>query len=115
MLMALIAFLPQVSLALTLIPSPVIGAVEVYAAAYLMVSGVQLLALRAIASCGTFTIGLSFFAGASVMFMSGLAQQVPESVRFMFQSGIVVGVVTAIILNLIFRLDRKSTRLNSSH
>src|SRR3546814_7151550 len=33
MLMALIAFLPQVSLALTLIPSPVIGAVEVYSSA----------------------------------------------------------------------------------
>src|SRR3546814_16174101 len=104
--MALIAFLPQVSLALTLIPSPVIGAVEVYAAAYLMVSGVQLLASRAIDSRGPFTIGLSFFAGATVMFMPGLAQLVPESVRFMFPSGVVVGGVTAILLILIF-LDRK--------
>src|SRR5690606_32879927 len=37
--LAIIAFLPQISLALTLIPTPVIGAVEIYAAAYLVVSG----------------------------------------------------------------------------
>lgn len=104
LLIALVAFLPQVSLALTLIPTPVIGAVEAYSAAYLMVSGVQLLASRAIDTRGIFTIGLSFVAGASVMLIPALARQVPESVHFLFQSGVVVGGVSAIVLNLIFRI-----------
>src|SRR5690606_29118194 len=61
--LALLAFLPQVSMALTLIPTPVIGAVEIYAAAYLVVSGIELIASRALDSRGIFMVGLSFIAG----------------------------------------------------
>src|SRR5690606_31584996 len=59
LLLALAAFLPQVTLALTLIPTSVIGAVELYAAAYLIVSGIELIASRAMDSRGIFLVGLS--------------------------------------------------------
>jgi len=103
-LIALIAFLPQVSLALTLIPTPVIGAVEVYASAYMIVSGIQLISSRAMDARGIFMVGLSFVTGAGVMFLPSIGLMVPESFRFMIQNGIIVGGVTAIILNAIFRL-----------
>lgn len=103
-LIGLIAFLPQVSLALTLIPAPIIGAVEVYAAAYLIVSGIQLISARSMDSRAIFMVGLSFVTGVGVMFLPGIAQLVPQSYRFMIENGIVVGGVTAIILNVIFRL-----------
>lgn len=104
LLLALTAFLPQVSLALTLTPTAVIGAVEVYAAAYLIVSGIELIASRAMDSRGIFMVGLSFIAGTGVMFLPSLANLAPESFRFLAENGIIVAGLTAILLNLLFRL-----------
>jgi xanthine/uracil permease len=110
--LALIAFLPKITLLITLIPTPVIGAVEIYAAAYLIVSGIELLASRAIDTRGIFMIGLSFIAGVGVMLMPQLAELAPESVRFLAHNGIIVGGVCAIVLNMLFRLgpSQKVTR-----
>src|SRR5690606_30017278 len=94
-LLLLLAFVPMVSRALTLVPSAVIGAVEIYAAAYLVVSGIELIASRAMDSRGIFMVGLSFVAGLGVMFMPGIADAVPESIAFLAHNGIVVAGLTA--------------------
>jgi xanthine/uracil permease len=104
LLIAAIAFLPQITMALTLAPVPIIGAVETYAAAYLVVSGIRLISSRAMDSRGIFTVGLSIVAGTAVMLIPSLAGFVPESIRFMFRSGVVVGGLVSIGLNLVFRL-----------
>jgi xanthine/uracil permease len=104
LLLALVAFLPQVSLALTLIPTAVIGAIEIYAAAYLIVSGIELIASRALDSRGIFMIGLSFVLGMGVILMPELAARAPESLRFVVGNGIIVAGLSAIGLNLLFRL-----------
>src|SRR5690606_38987017 len=58
-LLLLLAFMPMISLALSLIPPAVIGAVEIYAAAYLIVSGLELIASRAMDARGIFMVGLA--------------------------------------------------------
>lgn len=103
-LLLLAAFLPQISLALTLIPTSVIGAVELYAAAYLIVSGIELIASRAMDARGIFLVGLSFIAGVGTMFLPGLAEQAPVALQFVAKNGIIVAGLTAIILNLLFQL-----------
>lgn len=102
--LAAAAFLPQVSLALTLMPVAVIGAIEVYAAAYLIVSGIELIASRALDARGLFMIGLSFVLGIGVIFVPQLAELAPESMRMMAGNGIIVAGLSAIGLNLLFRL-----------
>src|SRR5690606_22075786 len=82
LLLACIAFLPQATMALTLIPPSVIGAVELYAAAYLIVSGIELIASRAMDARGIFMIGLSFVMGMGVIFLPSLSELAPESLRF---------------------------------
>jgi xanthine/uracil permease len=104
LLLALVAFLPQFTLALTLIPTPVIGAVEIYAATYLTVSGIELIASRAMDARGTFMVGLAFVAGVGVMLLPDLAGLAPESLRFLASNGMIVGGLVAIVLNLLFRL-----------
>ncbi|WP_144633944.1 uracil-xanthine permease family protein [Bordetella genomosp. 13] len=103
-LLALMALVPKSMLALTLIPTPVIGAVEIYAAAYLIVSGVELIASRAIDARGTFMVGLSFVAGVGVMLVPGLPGHFPPAMRFLVESGVIVSGLVAIVLNLVFRL-----------
>jgi hypothetical protein len=102
--LALVAFLPKATVALTLIPEPVIGAVEIYAAAYLVVSGIELIASRAIDARGTFMIGLSLLAGVSVMLIPSLPQHAPRAIHYLAENGVIVGGVVAIVLNLLFRL-----------
>lgn len=117
-LLLLLAFMPLVSRALTLIPTAVIGAVELYAAAYLVVSGIELIASRAMDARGIFMVGLSFVAGMGVMFMPQLGTQLPESVAFLANNGIVVAGLTAIALNLAFRVgsaQRSSRALHDAH
>ncbi len=104
LLLGACAFLPQLGLALTLIPTPVIGAVGLYAAAYLIVSGIELIASRALDSRGIFTIGLAFITGISVMMMPELANLAPPALRFLASNGIIMAGITAIGLNLLFRI-----------
>lgn len=103
-LLLLLAFMPFVARALTLIPTAVIGAVEVYAAAYLVVSGIELIASRAMDTRGIFMVGLSFVMGVGVMFLPDLGRELPEALRFIAGNGIVVAGITAILLNLAFRM-----------
>lgn len=103
-LLALVAFLPQWTLALTLIPEPVLGAVGLYAAGFLMVSGMELTVSRALDSRALFAVGLSLCAGLAVLQMPQLAEQAPEGLRFLLGSGFVVAGVLVVALNLLFRL-----------
>ncbi|MEI2416359.1 solute carrier family 23 protein [Orrella sp. JC864] len=115
LMLGAIAFLPQATLALTLIPTPIIGAVEVYAAAYLIVSGIELVASRAMDARAIFMVGLSFVAGIAVMVQPELAAQLPESLRFLAANGIITAGLAAIGLNLLFRIgvsQRKQAMLD---
>lgn len=106
-LLLLIALSPKLTLALTLIPHAVLGAVELYAAAYLIVSGIELIATRALDSRGIFMVGLSLCAGLSTMLMPGLSQGLPESLRFLVGDGFVMAGLSVVLLNLLFRLGTK--------
>lgn len=108
-LLLAVAFMPQATLALTLIPAPVLGAVELYAAAFLIVSGVELIASRAMDSRGIFMIGLSLCAGLTVMLLPGITRHAPESVQGLIGNGFIVTGVTAVLMNLLFRLGTRQT------
>jgi len=101
---AVVALLPQATLALTLIPTPVIGAIQVYAATFLIVSGLELATSRAIDSRTVFMIGISLFIGLTVMLIPQLAERVPPSLRHFIGSGFVMAGLVAILLNLLFRI-----------
>ncbi|MCX5515846.1 hypothetical protein C3941_05595 [Kaistia algarum] len=108
-ILLLVAFLPQATLVLTLIPTPVIGAIELYAAAFLIAAGVDLVASRELDTRGIFIVGISLVGGVGVLLMPGIAERADPSVRHLIGSGFIVTGVLAILLNLIFRLGiRKS-------
>lgn len=108
-LLLAVAFMPQATLALTLIPAPVLGAVELYAAAFLIVSGIELIASRAMDSRGIFMIGLSLCAGLTVMLLPGMTRHAPENMQGLIGNGFIVTGVTAVLMNLLFRLGTRQT------
>lgn len=103
-ILALAAFMPKVTVGLMQIPEPVLGAVELYAAAFLIVAGIELIAARAMDSRSTFAVGLSISAGIAVMAMPQLMNSVPPYWRSLFGNALVVSGLLVIVLNLLFRL-----------
>lgn len=103
-ILALAAFMPKVTVSLMQIPEPVLGAVELYASAFLIVAGIELIASRAMDSRSTFAVGLSVSAGIAIMVMPQLMQSVPAYWRSLFGNALVVAGLLVIALNLLFRL-----------
>lgn len=62
-------------------------------------------------------VGLAFVAGLGVMLMPDIALAAPDSIQFLVKNGIIVAGLTAIGLNLVFRLgisQRASCTLNTA-
>ncbi|ALT76010.1 uracil-xanthine permease family protein [Paucibacter sp. KCTC 42545] len=110
-MLLLVAMSPLLTMALTLIPQAVLGAISLYAAAYLIVSGIEMIATRALDSRGIFMVGLSLCAGLATMLMPGLSQGLPDGLAMLAGDGFVVTGVCVMGLNLLFRLG---TRLRAS-
>ena len=107
-LLALV-FLPKATLLLTLVPVPVLGAVGLYAAAFLIVSGIELIASRAMDSRAIFAVGFSVLAGLGVQLLPQTVAQLPEEVREFVGHPLIVTGVLVVGLNLLFRIGIAQT------
>ena len=103
------ACLPMLSTFITIIPRPVMGAIIVYTAGFLMVAGMQMILSRMINNRRMFMVGLSLTVGAAIILMPELASTVPTSLKPILGSGLTMGILTAVILNLIFRIGIAKT------
>jgi len=107
-----LAFLPKVAGVLSIIPRPVIGAALVFAACFVFVNGIQIITSRLLDTRRTFVIGLAFLTGIAVDLLPGYFANVPAQLQPLVSSSLVLGMCTAVLLNLAFRLGvRKTERL----
>lgn len=98
-----IAFMPKAILTLTFIPSPVIGGILLYTSAYLVVAGMDLVTSRRLSERRVFLVGLSVVAGLSVALLP-IREQLPVVLQPLFSTPLTVGAITAVLLNLLFRI-----------
>jgi xanthine permease XanP len=107
-----LAFLPKVASVLAIIPRAVIGAALVFAACFVLVNGIQIITSRLLDARRTFVIGLAFLTGIAVDLLPGYFANVPAQFQPLVSSSLVLGMSTAVLLNLVFRLGvRKTERL----
>lgn len=104
LLLLALAFLPQLTTLIVLLPSAVVGAILLYTAAYLMVMGSELILSRLLDARRRATVGLSLVAGTAVFMVPDLTTAVPPDLKPLLGSGLMVGIVCAIALNQLFRI-----------
>jgi NCS2 family nucleobase:cation symporter-2 len=104
MLLLATAFVPPVAKLLSRMPTPVIGAVLVYAAVFLITSGMGLITSRMMDNRRVFMVGGSIVAGLSVMQFSKLITHFPGWASSIAGSPFAVASICAIMLNLLFRI-----------
>jgi hypothetical protein len=99
-----LAFFPQIAAFIIQIPQPVVGAIIVYTAGYMMVAGMELILSRLLNSRRTFMVGVSITTGAAILLIPELSAGLPANLKPVFGSGIVFGSLVAIGLTALFRI-----------
>ncbi|HYG87053.1 MAG TPA: solute carrier family 23 protein, partial [Azospirillum sp.] len=102
------AFVPAISAALILMPAAVIGAVLIYTSACLITAGMDLIMSRMMNDRRVMVVGLSVILGVSVTALPSLYHGAPSWIAPLFHSEVTVSALSALLLNVLFRIG--STR-----
>jgi xanthine permease XanP len=103
-LMILLALLPKLAAFLAVMPDPVMGAILIYVACYMILAGIQVITSRMIDARRTFVVGIALIFGLSVDMVPGLYRDVPNQIQPLFSSSLAVSTIFVVVLNLLFRL-----------
>ncbi|MEQ8814791.1 MAG: solute carrier family 23 protein [Thalassobaculum sp.] len=96
--------LPPVWRLLAAVPLEVAGGVLLFSACFIIISGVQVIMTRMLDARKTVLIGLSLILGLTYDLFPDLYAAMPATLRGIFGSNLVVALLTAILLNLLFRI-----------
>ncbi|BBK35306.1 xanthine permease [Allostella sp. ATCC 35155] len=98
------AFIPKIAMFLAILPEPVVGAIVLNAAAFMIAAGMELIFSRMLNTRRIFMVGLSVIAGLAALLRPELAVAAPDWIRPVMASPLFVGSAVAVGLNLLFRL-----------
>lgn len=91
------------------VPRGVLGAVLLYAASYILMSGMTIITQRLLDARRTLTIGVALLIALSYSEIPGIWAALPDYLRMTIGSGLVLGMAAALVLNAVFRIG--ATRL----
>ena len=103
-ILIILAFVPKLAVLFAILPSPVIGALLLFAASFIIVAGVQILTSRMMDARKTFVVGVSMILGLSVDMLPGIYHSVPAMLLPAFTSPLSMATLSAMLLNLLFRI-----------
>ena len=106
-LMVGLAFLPKLAALFAVMPDPVMGAILVYVACYMILAGIQVITSRMLDARRIFVVGIPLIFGLSVDMVPGLYQGVPHHFQPLVSSSLAVSTVLVVVLNLLFRIGVK--------
>lgn len=98
------AFIPKIAMFLAILPEPVVGAIVLNAAAFMVAAGMELIFARMLNQRRIFMVGLSVIAGLAALLHPELADGAPEWLKPVMGSPLFVGSAVAVGLNLLFRI-----------
>lgn len=101
---ALLALIPAAAALITTIPAPVVGAALFFAAAFVFTSGLQAITARLLDSRKIIVIGFSFAMAMLANTSHDLLARAPLLLHPILDNGLVLGTVSAVLLNLIMRI-----------
>jgi xanthine permease XanP len=102
-----LAFLPSLTGSLILMPRPVMGASLLFSACFILISGLQTITSRMLDARRTIVIGLAIASGIAAEIIPSFASDIPAAVEPIVSSSIVLGTITALLLNGLFRIGQR--------
>jgi xanthine permease XanP len=108
-ILILMGFLPKLPAVLALMPRPVIVAALLFAVSFIMINGLQIMSSRLLDARRTLIISLSVIAGMAIEVFPSIATSASPPMSYLVGSSLVLSTVTALVLNLVFRIGVKKT------
>jgi NCS2 family nucleobase:cation symporter-2 len=106
-ILMVLAFLPSVTGSLILMPRPVMGASLLFSACFVLISGLQTITSRMLDARRTIVIGLAIASGIAAEIIPNWATHIPSALEPIVSSSIVLGTISALLLNGLFRLGQR--------
>jgi xanthine permease XanP len=106
-----LAFIPRLAMVFSIMPAPVMGAVVVYVACFMVLGGIQVMSSRMLDARRIFITGLALIFGLSVSMVPGLYAGVPPWLTPLFSSSLALGTVLVVVLNLLLHLGSSKRKV----
>ena len=103
-ILCFLAFFPKLAEIFVIMPEPVMGAILVFVATFMIIAGIQIITTRMLDTRKIFVVGTALIFGLSVEMVPGAYAHIPPLLQPIFSSTLSLGTICVIILNLIFRL-----------
>lgn len=103
-ILLLVAFIPKVGAAIIALPLEIAGAVLVFTAAFLIVSGIQVMLVRGLDLRGGFAVSVALFIGLLTQVNPEYFQRLPDWLQTVTSDMLTVCLAVAIALTLLFRI-----------
>jgi xanthine permease XanP len=108
-LFVLLGFLPKLTALLAVMPRSVIVPALLFAVAFIIINGLQVISSRLLDARRTLVLGLSLIAGLAVEVFPSIAAMAPKPLAPLIGSSLVLSTLLALALNLLFRIGIKKT------
>ena len=105
----LLGLTPKVAALLAVMPRAVVIAALLFAVAFIIINGLQVMTSRLLDARRTLIIGLSMIAGGAVEVFPQLAASAPKAIAPLVSSSLAFSTLIALLLNLLFRIGVKKT------
>ena len=102
------AFFPVIPAALVAMPRAVVGASFLFTACFIMISGLQIITSRLLDARRTFIIGIALTLSLGHEIFPALYNSAPPALAPFVSSGLVTGLIIALVLNAVFRIGMRS-------
>lgn len=106
----LCGFLPAIGWFFHAMPEPIMGAVVIYAIAFIMLGGVQGISSRVLDKRRTFVVILPIMIGVSSVMCPNLYTALPDTLRLFFASPLTSGAIFVVVLGLLFKIGIPTRR-----
>ncbi|MDV2482222.1 xanthine permease [Methanoculleus sp. Wushi-C6] len=103
-ILLVLVFVPKLAAAFVIMPQPVMGSVVIFAVTFIIVTGLRIITSRMLDARRTFVVGLSFIFGLGAGMIPDFTAGMHPLVQPVFASSLSVATVTALVVNLIFRI-----------
>ncbi|MDN3015958.1 nucleobase:cation symporter-2 family protein [Paenibacillus sp. BSR1-1] len=111
-----LGFVPKIAALTTVIPTPVLGGAMVAMFGMVIAYGIKMLSKVEFASQeNLLIIACSVGMGLGVTAVPTLFDHLPESIKILTNNGIVAGSLTAIFLNIVFNVSKRSKEQTNVH
>jgi xanthine permease XanP len=102
------AFFPVIPAALVAMPRAVVGASFLFTGCFIMISGLQIITSRLLDARRTFIIGIALTLSLGHEVFPALYNNAPAAIAPFVSSGLVTGLIIALVLNAVFRIGVRS-------